>query len=121
MLGSADIARRLNAHSETGQIAVCQNLMLGVLSSRSALSVLVGVLFKKFGLFLNTPRRVPYCFGMLHDFPNLLALSVWKYSTSHHSVLVGDFDWTVNHIESCTRCLKSHYAQTRNQPYEHRK
>jgi len=48
-----------NAHSETGQMAVCcQNLTLGALSSRSALSVLVGALFKKFGLFLNTPRTV---------------------------------------------------------------
>ena len=46
-----------NVHSETGQIAVCcQNLTLGALSSRSALSMLVGLLFKKFGLFLNTPR-----------------------------------------------------------------
>jgi hypothetical protein len=46
-----------NAHSETGQMAVCcENLTLGALSSRSALSVLVGALFKKFGLFLNTPR-----------------------------------------------------------------
>ena len=45
------------ANSETGQMAAyCQNLMLGALSSRSALPVLVGVLFKKFGLFLNTPR-----------------------------------------------------------------
>jgi hypothetical protein len=36
-------------------MAVCfQNLTLGALSSRSALSVLVGALFKKFGLFLNT-------------------------------------------------------------------
>jgi len=34
----------------------CQNLTLGALSSGSALSVLVGALFKKFGLFLNTPR-----------------------------------------------------------------
>jgi len=48
-----------NAHSETGQIAVCcQNLTLGALSSRSALSVLVGELFKKFGLFLNKPSMV---------------------------------------------------------------
>jgi hypothetical protein len=46
-----------NAHSETGQMAVCcQNLTLGVLNSRSALYVLVGVLFEKFRLFLNTPR-----------------------------------------------------------------
>jgi len=46
-----------NAHSETGQMAVCcQNLPLGSLSSRSAPSVLVGELFKKFGLFLNTRR-----------------------------------------------------------------
>ena len=48
-----------NAHSETGQMAVCsQNLTLGALISRSALSVLVGALFKKFGLFLNTPRTL---------------------------------------------------------------
>jgi len=47
-----------NAHSETGQMAVCcQNLMLGVLSSHSAPSVLVGALFKKFSLFLNTPHN----------------------------------------------------------------
>ena len=32
----------------------CQNLPLGALSSSSALSMLVGALFKKFGLFLNT-------------------------------------------------------------------
>jgi hypothetical protein len=43
-----------NVHSETGQMAVCcQNLTLGALSSRSALSLLVGALFKKFGLFSN--------------------------------------------------------------------
>jgi len=34
----------------------CQNLPLGALRSRSAPSVVVGALFKKFGLFLNTPR-----------------------------------------------------------------
>jgi hypothetical protein len=33
----------------------CQNLTLGALSSRSALSLLVGALFKNFGFFLNTP------------------------------------------------------------------
>jgi hypothetical protein len=33
----------------------CQNLPLGALSSRGAPSVLAGELFKKFGLFLNTP------------------------------------------------------------------
>jgi uncharacterized integral membrane protein len=46
-----------NAHNETGPMAVrCQNLTLGALCSRSALSALFGALFKKFGLFLNTPR-----------------------------------------------------------------
>jgi hypothetical protein len=41
-----------NAHSETGQMAVCcQNLKRGEPSSRSALSVLVGALFKKFVSF----------------------------------------------------------------------
>jgi hypothetical protein len=45
-----------NAYNLMGQMAVCcQNLMLGALSSCSELSVLVGALFKKFGLFLNTP------------------------------------------------------------------
>jgi hypothetical protein len=42
-----------NAHSKTGQMAVCcQNLTLGALSSRSAFALLVGALFKKLGLFL---------------------------------------------------------------------
>jgi len=46
-----------NAHSEKGQMAVCcQNLPLGALSSRSAPSLLICGLFKKFGLFLNTRR-----------------------------------------------------------------
>jgi len=45
-----------NAHNETGQMAdYCEDLTLGALSSRSALSLLVGALFKKFSLFLNTP------------------------------------------------------------------
>ena len=44
-----------NDHSETGQMAVsCQNLPLGALNSGSVPTVLVGELFKKFGLFLNT-------------------------------------------------------------------
>jgi len=34
----------------------CQNLTLSAINSRSALSVLAGALFKKFGLFLNTSR-----------------------------------------------------------------
>ena len=52
---------------ETMQMAVCcQNLPLGALSSRSALPVPVGALFKKFGLYLNTPckRDLGSC-GML--------------------------------------------------------
>ena len=48
-----------NAHSQTGLMAVCfKNLTLGALSSRRALSVLVGALFKKFRLLLNKPRRI---------------------------------------------------------------
>ena len=44
-----------NAHSEAGQIAVCcQILTLGALSSLIALSIPVGALFKKFGLFFLT-------------------------------------------------------------------
>jgi hypothetical protein len=45
-------------------MAVCfQNLTLGELSSRSALSVLVGALFGKFDIFLNTPRSCYLKFG----------------------------------------------------------
>jgi hypothetical protein len=53
----------INAYSETEQMAVCcQNLTLVALSSRGALSVLVGALFKKFGLFLNTyPSFSKHC------------------------------------------------------------
>jgi len=48
-----------NALSEMGQMAVCcQNLKLGALSSRSALSVPVGALIKRFSFFLNTPRML---------------------------------------------------------------
>jgi len=36
----------------------CQTLTLDALMCRSALFVLVGALFKKFSLFLNTPRMV---------------------------------------------------------------
>jgi hypothetical protein len=50
----------INVHSETEQIAVCcQNLPLGALNSRSAPSLLVGELFKKFGIFLNTGLYCP--------------------------------------------------------------
>jgi hypothetical protein len=45
-----------NAYSEMGQMAVCcQNLMLGAQNSCSVLSLLVGMEFKKFSLFLNMP------------------------------------------------------------------
>jgi hypothetical protein len=44
----------------------CQNLMLGALSSRSAFSLLVGALFKKFGLFLNRVVYDVLQFGLLY-------------------------------------------------------
>jgi len=56
-----------------GQMAVCcQNLPLGALSSRSEPSLLVGELFKKFGLFLKTgvfaPHTVFPCQSLVHCF-----------------------------------------------------
>jgi hypothetical protein len=64
-----------NAHSETGQMAVCfQNLTLGALSSCSALSMLVGALFKKFSIFLY----MPHILTSLLDF-----LSKYDYSHIH--------------------------------------
>ena len=55
-----------NAHSETGQMAVCcQNLTLGARSSHSARYMLVGAQFEKFGLFLNTPL-IMIQYSLLH-------------------------------------------------------
>jgi len=69
-----------NAHSETEQMAVCcQNLTLSALNSCSALSMLVGALFKKFGLFLNTPptsicgKRVPTS-SLKTEYTNILKI-----------------------------------------------
>jgi hypothetical protein len=57
-----------NAHSETGQMTVCcQNLTRGVLSRRSVLYVLVGALFKKFSLFLNTPCIISHSVALPHN------------------------------------------------------
>ena len=68
----------INAHSETAQMALCfQNLTLGALSSCRALSMLVGALFKNFGLFLNIPRIMSrYWLLFLLLFLLLLVLSV---------------------------------------------
>jgi hypothetical protein len=57
-LNSAPTSTEDNKLPFAPQMAVCfQNLPLGALSSRSAPSVLVGALFKNFGLFLSTPRN----------------------------------------------------------------
>jgi hypothetical protein len=75
-----------NADSETGQIAVCcQNLTLGALNSRSALSLLFGALFKKFGLFLNAPRMTPnsqFCFHIEEQ--HYLCLSSNDFTMNTH-------------------------------------
>jgi hypothetical protein len=70
-----------NALSETGQMAdCCQNLTLGALNSRSALPVLVGALFKKSGLFLNTPRTLHVCiFGCMCVCTYVLGMYVCIY------------------------------------------
>jgi hypothetical protein len=62
-----------NAHSKTGKMVVhCQNMMLGALSSHSMRSVLVGVLFKKLGLFLNMPY-----IAATSNVSNYLWLTIW--------------------------------------------
>jgi hypothetical protein len=62
-------------------MAVCfQNLPLGALSSHSAPSMLVGALFKKFGLFFNT--------GVYHWVPAGLAVGVkWQGREDSHAHL----------------------------------
>jgi hypothetical protein len=59
----------------------CQNLTLGAPSSRSALSVLVGALFKKFGTFLSTPRMSP-CTVKLATFLSSSTQLVLKFPNS---------------------------------------
>ena len=79
-----------NAHSETGQMAVCcQNLPLGALSSHSAPSVLVGALFKKFGVFLNT-GVFRICVLCIHCGVSSNSLGI-RYNISHHQTLFNAF------------------------------
>jgi hypothetical protein len=62
--------------------------MLGALSSRSALSVLVGALFKKFGLFSNTVYlvNINYSF-IICNIPYLFLSSVKIFN--YFSVIFG--------------------------------
>jgi len=70
-----------NAHSEMGQMAFCcQNLPLGVLISHSVPFLLVGALFKKFGLFLNMPSI---------NNRSWITCSVIRISTAQFEVLSG--------------------------------
>jgi hypothetical protein len=57
----------------------CQNLPLGALSSRSALFMLVGVLFKKFGLFLNTGLQI-ICADAKHYTLTLICNTAKRFS-----------------------------------------
>jgi hypothetical protein len=69
-LASSRFPRRRNtsnAERFNNTVQVCQNLALWALSSRSALCALVGALFKKFGLFLNTPGTHLICLTVLED------------------------------------------------------
>jgi hypothetical protein len=57
-----------NAQSETGQMAVCcQNLTLDALSIRSALSMLVGSLFKKVRSLFEHASYLREARGMLSE------------------------------------------------------
>jgi hypothetical protein len=90
-----------NAHSQ--MTACCRNLTLGALSIRSALSVLVGDLFKKFGLFLNTPRssyrsRISRV-NWIHLGAGLLCTCYWNLMAPK---LQGFFFWQVEKNKYCT-------------------
>jgi hypothetical protein len=98
----------------------CQNLTLRALNSRSAVSVLVGALFKKFGLFLNTPRRIrvkcevvrtSVMLGRNAGFKketvcsskNTLLLNIQGDSRGQFDVLVGN---NIRHCEKKNVCMK---------------
>jgi hypothetical protein len=66
-----------NAHSEMEQMAICcQSLTLGALSRRSALSMLVGTLFKNFDLFL---ARLLFVFGAVANFDPTRTSAILSY------------------------------------------
>jgi hypothetical protein len=68
-----------------GQMAIyCQNLTIGALSGHNTLSVLVGVLFKKFGLFLNTPS----IFSAMENNDSLNVSKCWNSFTKVHCITV---------------------------------
>ena len=90
-------------------MAVCyQNLTLGALSSRSALSVLVGALFKKFGLFLNMPRVLQ---GRVQTSPTAAAVASVQQSAIHtlFKVVITFFS---NYRSGNPCCLRHQISQT---------
>jgi len=98
-----------NAHSETGQMAVCcQNLTLGAVNSRSALSVVVGALFKKFRFFLNTPRILQ---GRVQTSPTAAAVAAVQHSAVHtlFKVVITLFS---NHRSGNSCCFHHQISQT---------
>ena len=74
------------AHTQAARWINCQNLLLGALSSHSAPSVLVGELFKKFGLFLNMPcmwwkkqEGMAWIWGLPYDTGMFKVMKVWAH------------------------------------------
>jgi hypothetical protein len=70
----------------------CHKLTLGALSSRSALSLLVGALFEKFGFFLNTsyfPNTFFAFFGSV-IYPGvylcLLQIQIYSHAAQSHKL-----------------------------------
>ena len=89
-----------NAHSETGQMSIfCKNLPLVALSSRSAPSMLVGALFKKFGLFLNTGVYRLYRVHM----PKLKPVTVGEIIITKFRNLCYDLQFISVVFRKCTR------------------
>jgi hypothetical protein len=83
----------------------CQNLLLGALSSRSALPVPVGVLFKKFGLLLNTPCK-PYsrkC-NVVQAASGLFVLFPFHSLPYVHSAMMWSWPVGEKHVKDVSYC-----------------
>jgi uncharacterized membrane protein YeiH len=79
----------------------CQNLTQGALSSRSMLSVLIGVLFKKFGLILNAPHML--CNARIYA--SCAILCVLYYSFQTFNVWLGGLLNPEAYITATRQCI----------------
>jgi len=91
----------------------CQNLTLGALSCHSALSVLVGALFKKFGLFLKK-RRILHLPVRAEGICVVVSFGTVIRDVSVWNILITAFSNSAAHVSSP---FQTKYRQTDDTDY----